>query len=70
MPRRGQGKNTLDERGTVRVVVQLTNGRLSHYKGNVTRSFSFHERTVTEVAAEVEAKLFGSATGQEAVGPE
>jgi hypothetical protein len=73
MPRKGQGKNTQDERGTVRIIriiVMLTDGRKAHYKGNVTRSFTFRDRTVSEVASDIEARMFGSAVSQEAVASE
>lgn len=57
MPPRGKGKNTRDERGRVRIVVQLTDGRKSHFTGNVTRSYTFSDRTVSEVWSEIEAKM-------------
>lgn len=66
MPPRGRGKNTNDERGRVRVTIQLTSGGKSHVVGNVTRSFTFSDRTVSEVWSEFEQKMLGAADGQEA----
>lgn len=67
MPPRGRGPNTRDERGRVRVTIQLTDGRKSHMTGNMTRSYTFSDRTVSEVWAEIEAKMLGGAAdGQEA----
>lgn len=48
--RRVRGRNTDDARGTVRVVVSLASKNSLHTKGNITRSMSFTDATVTEVA--------------------
>lgn len=53
-------KNTLDDTGTVRVIIVLIGKTTSaHKKGNIVRSLSIRNTKVSLVAAVVEKALFG-----------
>lgn len=67
----GTRTNTLDGVGSIRITICKMSGKKGHEVGNITRSITVKDATVSAVAKEIEF-LFrgGSAVSQEAVASE
>lgn len=52
--RASRRRNTADATGTVRVQIVLVGPRGQHTRGNIVRSFTFSQTTVSTVAGKVE----------------
>ena len=55
--RNNRGRGTRNERGLVQIAVRLLGKNASYVKGNIARSMSLSDATVTEVFAAIEANI-------------
>jgi hypothetical protein len=61
--RNNRGRGTSDERGLVQISVRLLGKNASYVKGNIARSLSLSDATVTEVFAAIEENIVAGESG-------